>query len=121
MTTPRREEVVRIARRLKNARENVRPKLSQRAAAAAIRVSVRTLQDWEQGKHPPPAPRVADLAQLYRVSADYIVGLGSDELAPYQPAETANGEHAVNRVSEFQSSTNGARDTNGHSTAPARN
>jgi len=80
MPTIRRDEVIRIARRLKAARHHARPALSQRAAAQAIRVSVRTLQDWEQGKHPPPAPRIADLARLYRVSADYLVGLGSDEV-----------------------------------------
>ena len=118
MTTPRREEVVRTARRLKNARENVRPKLSQRAAAAAIRVSVRTLQDWEQGKHPPPAPRVADLAQLYRISADYIVGLGADELPA--PPVTEAADQGINRVSEFQPGL-AHRETNGHSAAPGRN
>jgi len=123
MTTPRREEVVRIARRLKSARENVRPKLSQRAAAAAIRVSVRTLQDWEQGKHPPPAPRVADLAQLYRVSADYIVGLGSDELPPYRPAEPSesaeagsSGAGSINRMQDYPSGSQRPLhgETNGH-------
>lgn len=80
MPTIRRDEVVHIAARLKAARHNAQPPLSQRAAAQAIRVSVRTLQDWEQGKHPPPAPRVADLAQLYKVSADFLVGLGPDSL-----------------------------------------
>ncbi len=91
MTTIRRDEVVRIARRLKAARHNAQPTLSQRAAATAIRVSVRTLQDWEQGKHPPPAPRVADLALLYKVSADYLVGLGADEV----PTGIIDGPTAV--------------------------
>lgn len=48
---------VELPRNVKGVREKI--KLSQSAFAALLGVSVRTLQDWEQGRRKPSGPALA--------------------------------------------------------------
>ena len=74
------EDVALIASRLKQARENVRPRMNQEQAADAIGVSVSTLQKWEQGVNSPPSVHLAALARLFDVSADFLCGISIEPI-----------------------------------------
>jgi transcriptional regulator with XRE-family HTH domain len=69
-----------ISSRLAKARSDFG--LDQDELAACIGVSERTVRRWEHGERVPPADRVRDLAQLFRVSADYLLGLTQDHEPP---------------------------------------
>jgi transcriptional regulator with XRE-family HTH domain len=47
----------------------------QRGAAQELRVGIYTLQSYEQGRTEPDLELLADMCRLYRVSADYLLGL----------------------------------------------
>ncbi|HOW64876.1 MAG TPA: helix-turn-helix domain-containing protein [Candidatus Paceibacterota bacterium] len=51
-----------LSRKLKSVRESLN--LSQSQAAAAWGISVRTLQEWEQGRHQPRGLALAQLEQI---------------------------------------------------------
>lgn len=44
-------------------------------AAARLEVSITTLMNWETGKTKPKAQNIKAMAELYNVSADYLIGL----------------------------------------------
>lgn len=50
------------------------PKLTQEAVAAAIGVSQPTVQRWLKGSHLPDAEDLAKLADLFKISADDLLG-----------------------------------------------
>lgn len=45
------------------------------AAAASMGVSITTLLNWERGDTKPNADNIRDMAELYKVSSDYLLGL----------------------------------------------
>lgn len=70
-----------IGTRLKSARDATG--LSQEKAAVAIGTTRATLGLWESGKRQAPGFRIRDLADLYRVSTDYLLCLVDDPV-PHQ-------------------------------------
>ena len=44
-------------------------------AASELGVSITTLFNWERGDTAPNAGNIRDMATLYGVSADYLIGL----------------------------------------------
>lgn len=44
-------------------------------AAAELGVSITTLLNWERGDTKPNADNLRDMARLYKVSSDYLIGL----------------------------------------------
>ena len=44
-------------------------------AAAELGVSITTLYNWERGDTSPDANNIRDMAQLYRVSPNYLLGM----------------------------------------------
>jgi len=44
-------------------------------AAAELGVSITTLFNWERGDTMPNAKNIRDMAQLYKVSADYLISM----------------------------------------------
>ncbi len=57
----------------RKARKDAGIRLEQ--AASAFGVSVTTLLNWENGKTSPNAQNIKDMAELYRVSADYLISM----------------------------------------------
>lgn len=51
---------------------NVKPE----RAAAELGVSITTLLNWERGETKPNAKNIYDMAKLYDVSANYLLGIG---------------------------------------------
>ena len=74
-----------LAARLKQAREQTEPKLTQEDVASRIGVSSWSVSNWENDGVP-PADKLADLARLYGVSADWLLGLQQDSPAAAVPA-----------------------------------
>ena len=64
--------------------------LSQRDVCEIIGVAVTTYSGYEQGKHEPSAETVCRLASLYKVSADFILGVGF-----YDPYSDEMMEHFI--------------------------
>ena len=50
----------------------------QRDAAQELRVTAGTMAHYEQGLSEPDLELLADMCRLYRVSADYLLGLDDD-------------------------------------------
>lgn len=57
----------------RKARKDAGVKIEQ--AAARLEVSITTLMNWETGKTKPNAQNIKAMAELYDVSADYLIGL----------------------------------------------
>ena len=49
--------------------------LSKRAFAQRIGVSAMSVSDWTNGKVQPTAENIYTIAMVFRVSADYLLGL----------------------------------------------
>ena len=64
--------------------------LSQRDLCEIIGIAVTTYSGYEQGKHEPSAETVCRLAELYNISADFILGVGFND-----PYDERIGEHYV--------------------------
>lgn len=50
---------------------NIRPE----SAASQMGVSITTLLNWERGVTKPNADNIREMAKLYKVSSDYLLGL----------------------------------------------
>lgn len=50
-------------------------KLSQKEVAAAIKVSVSVISNYEHGERTPSVETLMSLAGLYRCSVDYLLGI----------------------------------------------
>ena len=63
-----------VERNYRKAREDagIRPE----RAAAELEVSITTLFNWERGDTNPDADKLAAMARLYGVTADYLLKLG---------------------------------------------
>lgn len=59
--------------RMKQAREAA--KLSQKAVALSLHVSAPIVSEWESGKKCPSLSNLKEIALLYNVSADYLLGI----------------------------------------------
>lgn len=57
----------------RKARENAGIRAER--AAAELGVSITTLFNWERGDTPPSANKVREMALLYGVSANYLIGM----------------------------------------------
>ena len=49
--------------------------LTQKAAAEALGISLNSYQRYETDERDPAAPVLVQMAQFYRVSLDYLMGL----------------------------------------------
>ncbi len=65
---------------LKHAREAVH--LTQSQAAKKLGISDGTYKNYEQGKREPNNSLLCEIASLFNVSTDYLLGRESDELDP---------------------------------------
>lgn len=72
--------------RIKELRENSKPKISQQEICKALKISDVTYQNYEYGKSEPRMNTLIKLAKLYGTSIDYIVGL-TDMHDPYPPTK----------------------------------
>lgn len=70
-----------LAGRLKAARNAVHPPLLQREIAKRFHVTPGAVCLWEKGNTEPSASVLADLARLYGVSVDWLVGLSDQRNA----------------------------------------
>lgn len=52
-----------------------RSEIKPEQAAAALGVSITTLFNWERGDTQPNAQNIRDMALLYNVSADSLLGM----------------------------------------------
>lgn len=66
-----------IAQRLRELR--ARHSLTQQQVGAACGRDASTIGDWEKGSSAPPADIVAVLAQTFRVSPSYLIGVSDFE------------------------------------------
>ena len=64
-----------LAVRLKAARHAMHPPVTQRDIAKRFKVTPGAVCLWEKGETEPSSQVLADLAKLYKVSADFLVGL----------------------------------------------
>ena len=62
-----------LGKRLQELR--VRSSLSQETLAGMLHVSRETVRNWESGHCEPPISMITELAKLYHVSADLILGI----------------------------------------------
>lgn len=70
------ENVIRMT--LKAARIN--RNLSQKEAAKALKVSNKTLWNWENGLSVPKADKIGPICELYKVPYDNLIFLVNDSL-----------------------------------------
>lgn len=66
-----------IGERLKEMRSD--HKDTQQMLADKLKVSVFTVQSWEQGKSEPNHDMLVTICKLYHVSADFLLGLKDDD------------------------------------------
>lgn len=64
-------------------------KLNQREVAAALKIPYQSYQGYEYGRNIPSAKIIVNLANIYKVSADYLLGL-------------TDNVHAVQAVTEIK-------------------
>lgn len=57
---------------IKKARENAG--MSQKEVAISLKVSAPTVSEWESGKKNPSAKNMKELAKIFNVSIDYLLG-----------------------------------------------
>jgi transcriptional regulator with XRE-family HTH domain len=57
---------------LRIAREN--KGLTQKQARSALKVSLSTVCGWERGTHNPPLRKLKEMAALYGVTTDFLLG-----------------------------------------------
>ena len=70
--------------------------LSQRDVCEIIGIAVTTYSGYEQGKHEPSAEIVCRLASLYKVSADFILGVGFHD--PYSEEIMEHFAYSTNDI-----------------------
>ena len=75
-------------------------KLNQREVAAALNIPYQSYQGYEYGRNIPSAKIILNLARIYNVSADYLLGLTD---APRNKA-MPNIEEFKNALSVFNQS-----------------
>lgn len=61
-------------KKYREARKNVG--LKPEEASASLGVSITTLYNWENERTQPDANNIKDMARLYSVSTDYLLGIG---------------------------------------------
>lgn len=83
-----------LATRLRAAREAINPSITQAGVAKLIGRSPSALNLWEVGKNEPSASHLAELAKLYKVSADWLLGVDSKNA----PAIVVSSELKINVV-----------------------
>ena len=66
-----------IGERLKEVRKD--HKHTQQTLANLLKVSVSTVQSWEQDKSSPSHELLVAICRLYHVSADFLLGLTDDD------------------------------------------
>ncbi|SFX78080.1 Helix-turn-helix [Thermoactinomyces sp. DSM 45891] len=71
-----------LGERLKKAR--LRTKLMQKEAAEQIGISNVTLSHYEKGDRNPDPDTLAKLANLYKVSVDWLLGRSADQFSQFQ-------------------------------------
>lgn len=64
--------------------------ISKRALAKMAGVSAMSVSDWTNGKAQPTAENIYNIASLFDVSADYLLGL-EDEFGTKTRTDNANG------------------------------
>lgn len=65
-----------LAQRLRAARQAMHPKVTQRDVAKRMKLSPSAVNLWEAGKTEPGAGHLAELADWYNVSTDWLLGVG---------------------------------------------
>lgn len=69
-----------LGKRLEQTRVNLR--LSQKEVAAAIGASASVISNYESGERTPSVENLMALANLYKCSTDYLLGLEKTSMTP---------------------------------------
>lgn len=72
-------------------------KLNQREIAAALNIPYQSYQGYEYGRNIPSAKIIANLADIYNVSADYLLGR-TDNPSGLQSASNAVTEEDIKQI-----------------------
>lgn len=62
-----------LTKRLRDLRED--NDLTQRDIADKLKIAKQRYGEWERGEHKPNIDAVISLAEIYKVSTDYLLGL----------------------------------------------
>ena len=79
--------------RLKNLR--LQKRLTQDRVAELLETSIRMVARYESGETDPAGDVVARMADIFDVSADYLLGRTDDPTTPYQPKDLTAKEHQI--------------------------
>lgn len=91
-----------IGERLKEVRND--HKDTQQMLADKLMVSKSTVQSWEQEKSSPSHELLVEICRLYRVSADFLLGLKDDDpifLSEREEELSAENLHMLKRFRVF--------------------
>ena len=91
-----------IGERLKEVRND--HKDTQQMLADKLMVSKSTVQSWEQEKSSPSHELLVEICRLYRVSADFLLGLKDDDpifLSEREEELSAENLHMLKRFKVF--------------------
>lgn len=83
-----------LAKRLKAARMATFPAITQKQIATKFNLTAGSVSLWENGKSEPSAEAIAELAKIYNVSTDWLLGLCDDA-----PKATTSQGVQINTVS----------------------
>lgn len=83
-----------LSTRLRAARKAINPSITQTGVAKMIGRSPSAVNLWEIGKNEPCASHLAELAKLYKVSADWLLGVDGETA----PAITISSDVKINVV-----------------------
>lgn len=91
---PNPQLLARLGERLRTARRKAG--LKQDEAAGRVKIEANTLSRYERGSHDPPATLLEELASIYGITVDSLIGedpVGvSDESGQYSPTGTTRYE-----------------------------
>ena len=77
---------------------------TQRMLAEKLKVSIATVQSWEQEKSAPNHDMLVAICRLYQVSADYLLGLTNEDPAytqRHRQALTPENREMLRRFESF--------------------
>lgn len=75
--------------------------LSQTALAQKLNVARSTVAMWESGKAKPKADMLAELAALFGVSTDYILGVPTEQPIVPQTSQTDDPHNFAERINQL--------------------
>ncbi len=84
--------------RLRNLRED--SDLTQKDIGNALKITQRAYAYYESGERMIPLPMLEELAELYDVSVDYILGRTDDKRTPGRTPQTTNVKQRISKLND---------------------